>query len=124
VIGVGSAIQNAFANREWSREERDSINDVLDAAQAFTEFRLPLGEALKVGELATGDGFRSTAAFGRVRAVLAASFSDPRRRALLDLLDIVIAAQDGVQTNHGWFRHSDLAGTNVVIRNRPKPQAA
>lgn len=124
MIGLGDAIQNAFANREWSKDERDSINDVLDAAAEFTAFRLPLADALKAGALPADDGFRSTPAFGRVRAVLAASLTDPRRRALLDLLDIVIGAQAGVQTNQGWRSHDDLARSGITVRNRPKAHAA
>lgn len=124
MIGLGDAIQNAFANREWSKDERDSINDVLDAAADFTAFRLPLAEALKVGALPSDDGFRSTPAFGRVRAVLAASLTDPRRRALLDLLDIVIGAQAGVATNQGYFSLDDLRSSGITVRNRPKAHAA
>lgn len=124
MIGIDSAIHDAFAQRAWSQEERDAIEDVLDAADAFTSFRLPLEEALKVGALATGKGTATSPAFGRVRAILAARLDDPRRRSLLDMLDIVIRTQPGMQTNHGWFSHGEIAAHGFVIRTRPTVQAA
>lgn len=124
MIGLDTAIHEVFAGRDWSQEERDAIEDVLDAADAFTSFRLPLEEALKVGALATGNGMVTTPAFGRVRAILAARLDDPRRRSLLDMLDIVIRTQPGIQTNKGWFSHAEIAANGFVIRTRPLPNRA
>lgn len=115
---LGTALYETFAARDWTQEERDSIDDVLDAAQAFVDFRLPLDEALKVGALATGEGRAATPAFARVRAILAASPNDPRRAALMELFNVVISAQAGVSTNHGWFTHDELRGTETVVRSR------
>lgn len=115
---LGTALYETFAAREWTQEERDSIEDVLDAAAAFTEFRLPLADALAVGQLPTGDGQTAGAAYARYRAMLAAHPDDPRRAALAELLNVVIAAQPGVMTHKGFFFHEDLRGTGIVVRSR------
>lgn len=105
---IGDAIYEAFSTRDWTQEERDSIEDVLDAAMAFARFELPLAEAAKAGLMANRSDAAGEASFARVRAVLAADPADPRRRALLDMLDVMVRAQPVVITKFGLFERSEL----------------
>lgn len=115
---LGESIHEAFANRMWSQEERDSIEDVLDAAAAWAAFELPLAEAAKAGLMASRSDAAGGAAFARVRAMLASDPADPRRAALREMLEIMVRAQPVVITRFGLFERSELMRHDVHDQGR------
>lgn len=110
---LGESIHEAFASRDWTPEERDSIEDVLDAAMAFARFELPLAEAAKAGVMASRSDAAGGASFAKVRAMLGADPSDPRRAALREMLEVMVRAQPVVITKFGLFERSELMRHDV-----------
>ena len=74
--------------RDLTPEERGAVEDVLDAARAWAEGRLPLSEFVKVGPLPYRG--RWTTNYGRVVAVATAARDDPRRACLLRAIDKIL----------------------------------
>lgn len=119
MISLADALTSLFGQRDWSPDERTSIQDVLDAARDWRAGRLPLALAGAAGEIATRDGILSPAGRSQCRAVLAASPSDSRRADLLAMLTALVSRQPNVAlTNRGLFSTDDLRAAGVTVNAR------
>lgn len=119
---LAHAIQTAFANRDWTPEERQAMEDVLDAAAEWRAGRLPLKEAARFGEIADRSGVTCTAARTQYRAMLATPLEDPRRPALRALLDTLVARQPGVVlTSKGVFDRDEIYARGVTVNDARDP---
>lgn len=83
-------------------EEADSVNDVLDAAAAWAAGQLPFYEAAAIGTIEDSHGTPSPA-YSRYVATIRTLNDDPRRKNLMDLLDVLIESQGYVTTRQGVY---------------------
>lgn len=99
---------------KWSSKlapwDKDSINDVLDAAVEWQEGRLPIFEFAKLGDI-------RTPAYTRYMAMLC-SCGDERQLALRAAIEELLKAQGYVFTNHGMFTPNELGDAGMSVRWR------
>ena len=98
-VTIGAALRETFAQK-WTAEQRQAIEDVLDAALAWRSGKLPLNKAAEQGECADRNGITLTPPRAQAAAMLTADPADPRRAALAAMLDALIARQPGVVLTH------------------------
>src|SRR5947209_637191 len=116
MISLGDALHAAFSERDWPPDERQAIDDCLDAAVEWSGGRLPLSEAVKIGVVADRDGIHVSSARTRCRAVLSTSGSDLRYTPLKRLLDRLVASQRHCElTNKGLFEKDELIYRGVTV---------
>lgn len=87
--------------REVTPDERQHIEDVLDAATEVAAGRLPFYEAARIG------GIQSPA-YTRMLATVTTPKSDPRWHDLMALLDVLITSQGYKICRHGIFTETEV----------------
>lgn len=95
-------------------DELDTINDVLDAAQAFADGALPFYEAAAIGTLADWRGVVSPA-YTRYVAMTRTPKNDPRKGALLRLLDALVSAEGYVITRQGVYQRWEIRESDEQV---------
>lgn len=83
-------------------EDRVAIEDVLGAAAAWAAGELPFYEAARVGTLRDWRGV-PLPSWSRHVAIRVTPSTDPRRRNLMGLIDVLIAAQGFQITRQGIY---------------------
>ena len=112
-------------HRPLTPEERDSIEDVLDAAQAWAEGSIPWYRAAKYGGVAYRG--HTSNAYSRFLAMVNASRTDPRRPHLLALIDEITRRSGYRITEQGVFSAADEYqhdGAVRWLRDHPNKEAA
>jgi len=84
------AMLQGQGKRQFTAEERDSVQDVLDAAAAWDAGAFPLTNAANLGTI-TYQGIPSPR-YTRFVAIVTTPAGDPRRAALLRMIDRIVAA--------------------------------
>lgn len=113
-------IVRRFISREPNMDEGLSIEWVLDAAQDFVDGKLPWYEAANIGAVThidwqSGRDIESTS-YARFLAIVFTPASDPRRAAVLELCEEIVAQSGAVLTTHGLFEKQDLFEAGVTVR--------
>lgn len=88
-------------------EQQASVDDVLDAAAAWAAGHLPFYEAAAIGTIEDANGTPSPA-YTRYVATIRTLSDDPRRKNLMDLLDVLIEAQGYVMTRQGVYTKFEI----------------
>lgn len=88
---------------EYTPEEVAAIEDVLDVAVAFVAGDVPFYEAAAIGTLVDWRGNVSPPYTRYMAMDFARKRDDPRKRALMALLDTLIVAEGYLDTNFGVF---------------------
>ncbi len=112
-------------HRPLTSEERDSIEDVLDAAQAWAAGSIPWYQAAKYGGVAYRG--HTSSAYSRFLAMVNASRTDRRRPHLLALIDEITRRSGYRITEQGVFSAFDEAqhdGAVRWLRDHPTANAA
>ncbi len=112
-------------HRPLTTEERDSIEDVLDAAQAWADGAIPWYQAAKYGGVAYRG--HTSSAYSRFLAMVNASRTDSRRSHLLDLIDEITRCSGYRITEQGVFSAADECqhdGAVRWLRDHPTSTAA
>jgi len=112
-------------HRPLTTEERDSIEDVLDAAQAWADGSIPWYQAAKYGGVAYRG--HTSSAYSRFLAMVNASRTDPRRPHLLALIDEITRRSGYRITEQGVFSAADECqhdGAVRWLRANPAKEAA
>lgn len=116
---IGQALRETFAEK-WTPEQRQAIEDALDAAAAWRNGALPLDAAAEQGECADRTGITLTPARAQAAAMLTADPADPRRAAMAAMLDALIARQPGVVlTQHGAMTDEALYAQRLDPKRLP-----
>lgn len=106
--------------RPLDMDEALAVEDILDAAAAVAADRLPWWEAAKQGAMPARDWRTGRAlvspAYGRFVALMVTPPSDPRRAALLALVDRLVRESGITLTQHGCFERDELAARGVVVK--------
>lgn len=119
MIGVAEAVKGTVVKRELTRDEKDAVADILDAAAEWRRGALPLDAFALVGKLPAWNaaGRRcESAGYGRALALMATPQSDPRWRALRAAIEALVRRQDVVVTRQGVFDRSELEEHGVTVR--------
>jgi len=98
-------------------EERQDVDDVLEAALAWSDGGLPIHEFARVGTIPRPAGGLPSAGYTRSVAMLSTPISDPRRMALRRAIDTLLRFQGLEITRHGVFDKGEVV--NVPIRSHP-----
>lgn len=106
-----STRRDIISKRELTPEERECVEDVLDAAASWAAGELPYYEAANIGALEWG-GKRS-AGYTRNIALKCTAKTDPRWRNLYDLITELIGRSGWVVSNQGCFAPSHLHGDDL-----------
>ena len=101
-------------HRPLTTEERDSIEDVLDAAQAWAEGTIPWYQAAKYGGVAYRG--HTSSAYSRFLAMVNASRTDKRRPHLLALIDEITRRSGYRITGQGVFSAADECQHDGAVR--------
>jgi len=97
--------------RDLTPEEQATIEDVLDAAQAFADGDVPFYEAASIGTLTDWKGIVSPS-YTRYVALVRTPKNDPRTKALRQLLDTLVEAEGWVVTRQGVFGRWEIHENN------------
>ncbi len=112
-------------HRPLTTEERDSIEDCLDAAQAWADGSSPWYQAAKYGGVAYRG--HTSSAYSRFLAMVNASRTDRRRPHLLALVDEITRRSGYRITEQGVFSSADECqhdGAVRYLRDHPTANAA
>jgi hypothetical protein len=90
------------------------VADILDAALAWSRDELPLNALMQIGTIEDHRGNPSPR-YSRWVAMCTAKTGDIRKLALLDALQIVVAAQ-GIITQCGFITQDDLMESDANVR--------
>lgn len=119
-MSVFGTILRKLIRRKPTQDEQASIEDVLDAAEAYVRGEMPWWEAANIGPVEnvdwrTGEVIASTA-YARFLAVALTHPVDPRRRSTVALCDRLVREQpSNVVTTHGVFEHQDLRDITIKM---------
>lgn len=105
---------------EWAFD----IEDVLDAAEAWQAGRLTLSVAANIGTVAYRD--QPSPRYTRYLAIIHTALDDPRRPALMAMLERIVRANHTV-TKQGMFTREEQHQHDQVIRwlqDHPRTEAA
>lgn len=100
-------------------EDRQEVDDVLDAAVEWQAGRLPLIEAARVGQIVSPGTDAPSAFYSRLVARFLSLGGDSRGPTMQALLEALVRFQGAQVTNFGIFDADELAASGVVIRGRP-----
>jgi hypothetical protein len=118
---IGSILDRATSHlaADLTAEDAATIEDILDAAAAWADGALPWYEAAKIGAMtyqtATGKTAESSG-YGRYRALRFTPADDPRRAALVRLVDDLVRRQGCEVTRQGVFDRDELADHGATMR--------
>jgi len=101
-------------HRPLTTEERDSIEDCLDAAQAWADGSIPWYQAAKYGGVAYRG--HTSSAYSRFLAMVNASRTDKRRPHLLALIDEITRRSGYRITGQGVFSAADECQHDAAVR--------
>jgi hypothetical protein len=94
-------------NTPRPEEERQAIEDILSAAEAWARGECPLNDVMQLGISENWDGAISRAKSRHVAYWTARRTGDPRRHDLARVMDIAADARM-VHTRQGYFSRDDL----------------
>lgn len=100
--------------RKLTPEEQAEIEDVLDAAQMWAEGKLDVPGAATVGALPYNG--TTSPGYSRFVAVRLTPKSDPRRAALLKLVNHLDRMMGTVHTTQGTYERAELAESDVAVK--------
>lgn len=100
--------------RTLTPEEREEVEWILDAAAEWQAGRLPWQEVARIGGIELG-GYPS-AAYTRFCAVAFTPPTDPRRVALLALIDVLIRNSGYKTTYQGTYSPSELRQHDIAVQ--------
>ena len=95
-------------NTPRSEEERQAIEDILSAAEAWGRGECPFNDVMQLGISENWDGTISRAKSRHVAYWTARRTNDPRRHDLAKVMDIAADARM-VSTRQGYYTREDLA---------------
>ena len=103
-----TARPDVLSRRELTPDERECVEDVLDAAAAWAAGELPYWEAANIGALDWQR--RRSPAYTRHIAYMCTPKADPRWRNLYDLISELIRQSGWLLTRQGCVAPSQLHG--------------
>lgn len=98
---------------EYSPEEVAAIEDVLDVAVAFVAGDVPFYEAAAIGTLLDWRGIVSPPYTRYLAMDFARKRGDPRKRALMALLDRLVVAEGYVVCAQGVYTRAEIAANEA-----------
>ena len=108
--------------RALTDAERDSIQDILDGAYAWSRGEMPISAVMQLG-IVEYDG-RPSPAYSRWVAIGKTPHSDPRWQALHDMIDLVVRKQF-IVTTQGVFTPVEITQHHhALTKLRDHPEAA
>jgi hypothetical protein len=105
--------------RPLDAAEAWAVEEVLDAAMHWQAGALPWDEAAKITPLPCLDRHGraiESATYARFLAMTSADADDPRRPALVALVDHLVRAQGATITRFGIISQEDLLESGIIVR--------
>lgn len=119
MIALADAIKDGVITRPLTEDEQWAVQEILDAAQEWSEGRLPLGLFATIGPLPAwnSQGRRyDSVGYGRALALMSTPQDDPRWDALNRAIDELVRRQDVTVTRQGVFDRQELFDAGVTVR--------
>lgn len=108
--------------RALTEDERQAIDDALDAAVAWEAGELPFEEAIRIGTVPNARGNPSPE-WTRALAFRNVPASDPRKESLYRLSETGSRMAGKIETPHGWFTRQEWNENEFMVRRLRKDGA-